>query len=61
MEIPKAIIMERVRTESGLEKANEADREFPEKVDPEEHADLLTRLILIWTKSGRTSAASHRP
>ena len=43
MEIPKAIIMERVRTESGPEKANEADKEFPEKVDPEEHTDLLAK------------------
>jgi len=43
MEIPKAMIVERIRSELGAEKANEADGELPDKVDTEENADLLQK------------------
>lgn len=43
MEIPKAMIVEKIRGRSGAEKANEADRELPDKVDTETDANLLAR------------------
>jgi hypothetical protein len=43
VEIPKAMIVERIRAEQGAEKANEADGELPDKVDTEEHANLLQK------------------
>jgi hypothetical protein len=43
VEIPKAMIVERIRTQQGAEKANEADGELPDKVDTEENADLLQK------------------
>ncbi len=42
MEIPKAMIVERIRGKAGAEKANEADKELPDKVDPEADAGLLS-------------------
>jgi hypothetical protein len=43
VEIPKAMIVERIRAQQGAEKANEADHELPDKVDTEENADLLKK------------------
>ena len=43
MEIPKAMIVERIRAREGAEKANEADSELPDKVDTEQNADLLEK------------------
>lgn len=43
MEIPKAMIVERIRSQQGAEKANEADSELPDKVDTEANADLLQK------------------
>jgi hypothetical protein len=43
VEIPKAMIVERIRANQGAEKANEADGELPDKVDTEEDADLLEK------------------
>jgi hypothetical protein len=43
VEIPKAMIVERIRAQQGVEKANEADGELPDKVDTEEDADLLEK------------------
>jgi hypothetical protein len=43
VEIPKAMIVERIRAQQGAEKANEADGELPDKVDTEEDADLLKK------------------
>ena len=43
LEIPKAMIVERIRSEQGAEKANEADSELPDKVDTEVNADLLQK------------------
>ncbi len=43
MEIPKAMIVERIRSQQGAEKANEADNELPDKVDTEADAALLQR------------------
>jgi hypothetical protein len=43
VEIPKAMIVERIRAQQGAEKANEADSELPDKVDTEVNADLLQK------------------
>jgi hypothetical protein len=43
VEIPKAMIVERIRAQQGAEKANEADGELPDKVDTEEDADMLEK------------------
>jgi len=43
MEIPKDAILKLIRERLGGEKADEADRELPDKVDPDQHADLLSR------------------
>ncbi len=43
MEIPKAMLVERIRGRSGAEKANEADKELPDKVDSENDAELLKK------------------
>lgn len=40
-EIPKAIIIERIRGQSGSERADEADNELPDKVDTD--AELLSK------------------
>ena len=43
MEIPKDAILKLIRERLGGDKADEADRELPDKVDPDKHADLLSR------------------
>ncbi len=43
MQIPKAMLVERIRGRSGAEKASEADKELPDKVDSENDAELLKK------------------
>lgn len=42
-EIPKAMVVERIRGLSGAGKASEADKELPDKVDTESDAGLLEK------------------
>jgi hypothetical protein len=42
-EIPKAMIVERIRSQQGTQKANEADKELPDKVDTDTDAELLQK------------------
>ncbi len=46
MEIPKAMIVELILSRNGVEKANQADNELPDKVDTENDAELLRRYDL---------------
>lgn len=46
MEVPKAMVVEKIRGRSGAEKANEADKELPDKVDTEADASLLAKYDL---------------
>lgn len=43
VEIPKAMIVERIRSQQGAQKANEADKELPDKVDTDTDAELLQK------------------
>jgi hypothetical protein len=43
MEIPKEQILNLIRERMGEGKAQEADQELPQQVDPEQHAGLLER------------------
>lgn len=43
MEIPKAMLVEKIRGKSGAEKANQADNELPDKVDTDTDAELLKK------------------
>jgi len=43
MEIPKDKILELIRDRVGGEKADQAAGELPDQVDPERHADLLSK------------------
>ena len=44
MEIPKEQILELLRSRGEQDKAGQADQELPDKVDTEQHADILQRL-----------------
>jgi hypothetical protein len=44
MEIPKEMVVEQIRSHGNFERVDEAERELPEKVDPERDAQLLARL-----------------
>ncbi len=46
MEIPKAMLVERIRSRDGHELAERADNDLPDKVDTERDADLLRGLDL---------------
>ena len=46
MEIPKAMLVEKIRGKSGAEKANEADKELPDKIDTDTDAELLKKYDL---------------
>jgi hypothetical protein len=46
MEIPKDKILELIRQHSGDEQAEQAKGELPDQVDPERHADLLSKFGL---------------
>ena len=41
MQIPKAMIVERIRTQQGGQAAERADKQLPEKIDTERDAELL--------------------
>jgi hypothetical protein len=43
MEIPKDKIIELIRQKAGGDQAQQADQELPDQVDPEQHADLLSK------------------
>jgi hypothetical protein len=45
-EIPKAMIVERIRSQQGAQTANEADKELPDKVDTDTDAELLQKYDL---------------
>lgn len=42
-EIPKAMVVEKIRSKGGAEKANEADKELPDKIDSDTDAGLLQK------------------
>jgi hypothetical protein len=44
MEIDKSQIIELLKSQGDHDKAQQADSQLPDKVDPQEHADLLSRL-----------------
>ena len=44
MEIPKDKIIELLRDRGQDDKADQADRELPDQVDTEQHADLLSKI-----------------
>jgi hypothetical protein len=46
MEIPKDKIIELIRERVGGDRAQEAERELPDKVNPEHHAGLLEKFGL---------------
>jgi hypothetical protein len=43
MEIPKEAILKLIRERLGGDKAQEADQQLPDQVDPEKHSDLLSK------------------
>ena len=43
VEIPKAMVIEQIRSRAGAEKANEADKELPDKIDADNDAGLLEK------------------
>jgi hypothetical protein len=46
MQIPKGMVVERIRTSGDAAAADRADAELPEKVDTERDAELLRRFNL---------------
>jgi hypothetical protein len=44
MQIPKEQILEFLRSRGDQDKAGQADRELPDQVDTDQHADVLERL-----------------
>lgn len=46
VEIPKAMVVERIHSRSGAEKANQADDELPDKVDVDNDGGLLQKYEL---------------
>ena len=43
MELDKQQVVDMIRSKMGDEKAQQADSELPDKVDPDQHADLLNK------------------
>ena len=41
MEIPKDKVLELLQSRGDHDKAEQADKELPDEVDPEQHSDLL--------------------
>ena len=67
MEIPKEKILDLIRERAGGEQADQAARDLPEQVDPEQHADLCRSSASIRRNSSAaawatppTSSASKR-
>ncbi len=46
VEIPKAMVVEQIRSRSGAEKASQADKELPDKIDIDNDAELLSKYDL---------------
>ncbi|MGI8412335.1 MAG: hypothetical protein ACR2QA_07540 [Solirubrobacteraceae bacterium] len=44
MEIPKEQILQMLRDRGDHDKAQQADQQLPEQVDPEQHSDLLGKI-----------------
>ena len=44
MEIPKAQILQMLRDRGDHAKAQQADQQLPDQVDPEQHSDLLGKI-----------------
>ena len=44
MEIDKSQIIEMLKSQGDNDKASQADSQLPDKVDPEQHSDLLGKL-----------------
>lgn len=44
MEIPKDQILQMLRDRGDGDKAQQADQQLPDQVDPEQHSDLLAKL-----------------
>jgi predicted PhzF superfamily epimerase YddE/YHI9 len=44
MQIPKEQILSLLRDRGQQDQAEQADQQLPDQVDPEQHADLLSRL-----------------
>ncbi len=43
MEIPKEKVLDLLRERGQHDRVDQADRELPDKVDPEQHASLLSK------------------
>lgn len=43
MEVPKQMIVERIRSRGDFDLTEQAERELPEKVDPDQDRELLSR------------------
>jgi hypothetical protein len=43
MDVPKSMVVERIRGRSGTEMADRADKELPEKIDLDADAELLSK------------------
>ena len=44
MEIPKEQVLSLLRDRGQQDQAEQADQQLPDQVDPEQHADVLSRL-----------------
>lgn len=44
MEIPKDQILQLLRDRGDHDKADQADEQLPDQVDPDQHGDLLSRI-----------------
>jgi hypothetical protein len=59
MNIPRELVVEQIRSRGDAEATTRAERELPEKVDPDRDADLLRRFhvdpaALVETFSGQS-------
>ncbi len=45
-QIPKAMVVEQIKSRSGAEKANQADKELPDKIDTDADAEILKKYDL---------------
>ena len=46
VQIPKAMVVEQIKSRSGAERANEADKELPDKIDTDTDAEILKKYDL---------------
>jgi hypothetical protein len=46
MEIPKDQILQLLRDRGKADQADQADQQLPDHVDPEQHGDLLQKLVI---------------